>query len=336
MIGSENPAAPGDAAGFGDAHSWQAAHPENSQSRSENQSAPDGGAMIADKLLRAALDLAGVGLRPAPMRAAKKRPALCGWREAASLDPVAIAATFEAARHADGLGVATGGGVFVIDLDRGHAGDADGVATFAGMIARHGAGEPLALGPRVRTPSGGMHLYFASPPGLRIRNRVALIPGVDVRGDGGLAMVPPSARDGVAYRWAPSPWEREIPPASAWLLALVAPPPPPRPVAPARPFTGGVSSYALAALRGELAAVAGAGVGTRNAALFAASARLGSLCAAGMLPADAVAADLARAAAACGLTGEDGAGAVEATIASGLRAGLKRPRSVPVRKGVRR
>ena len=108
-------------------------------------------------------------------------------------------------------------------------------------------------------------------------------------------MAPPSARNGVPYRWALGPWEREIPPAPQWLLALVAPPAPPpppsHPIALARPFTGGVSNYALAALRRELAAVVGAGVGTRNSALFAASARLGSLCAAGLLPADAVAAD---------------------------------------------
>ena len=69
-------------------------------------------------------------LRPVPMRTSAKRPALRGWREATSLDADAVAATFQTARYADGLAIATGGGVFVVDLDRGHARDVDGVASF--------------------------------------------------------------------------------------------------------------------------------------------------------------------------------------------------------------
>lgn len=175
-----------------------------------------------------------------------------------------MAALFADAPHATGLAIATGGGVFVLDLDRGHADGADGVAGFAALIAEHGGGAPLALGPRTRTPRGGVHLWFACDPALRIRNTVALAPGVDVRGDGGLATVPPSP----GYRWELSPWERVLPPAPQWLLRLIAPPPPPaKPVASVRPYRGDASPYAKVALERELRAVAGAPAGSRNAAL---------------------------------------------------------------------
>lgn len=288
------------------------------------------------EIAQAACALLACGLRPVPMIAAKKCPALKGWRARASLDPAQTAALFAEAQHADAIGVATGEGVFVIDLDRNHADGADGVAAFADLVARHGAGETLALGARAQTPAGGVHLYFASPPGRRVRNRTALAPGVDVRGEGGVAMVPPSTRDGVAYHWSPAPWECAPPQAPAWLLDMVAPIEAPRAAAASmRPYRGEASAYARVALERELKAVASAAPGARNAALFKAAASLGSLCAGGALPADPVAASLIEAAAACGLVADDGPHAVEATIASGFKAGLARPRALPSQHGRR-
>jgi len=48
-----------------------------------------------------------------------------------------------------------------------------------------------------RTPSGGAHLYFKTAAGLYCTDSV-IAPGVDTRGDGGYAIVPPSA----GYTWA--------------------------------------------------------------------------------------------------------------------------------------
>lgn len=280
-------------------------------------------------LLQAALDLARLGLRPVPMIAHAKCPALKGWRERASLDPQAVADLFADASHATGLAVATGCGVFVVDLDRHHANGADGVRSFAALIAQRSDGHALALGPRVRTPRGGVHLHFAHEPGRTIGNRPALAPGVDVKGAGGLAMAPPSP----GYRWTPSPWDRDLPPAPAWLLALIDPPKraPVAAFAP-RPFRGDASRYARAALERELSAVANAQTGARNQALYKASAALGSLAAAGMLPIQPVAASLQEAAVACGLIGDDGEAAAHATIASGLKRGLAHPRQLPQRQ----
>lgn len=285
-------------------------------------------------LLASALELAALGLRPVPMVAADKRPALRGWRERASCDARATESIFSDAPHATGLAIATGYGMFVIDLDRNHEGDADGVLSFAGLIAKHGKSEGLTLGPRTRTPRGGAHLYFACDrfacEGSRtIRNRVALAPGVDVKGDGGLAMTPPT----LGYRWTPSPFERALPQAPAWLLDLITPAP--RPAArraPARAWSGETSAYAHVALERELRAVANAHAGGRNAALYKAACSLGGLCAGGMLPAEPVASDLFNAAIACGLVGDDGETAARATIASGFRYGLENPRALPGRR----
>lgn len=280
-------------------------------------------------LIAAALALARIGLRPVPMIAAQKRPALKGWRERASCEPQAVANFFTDAPNATGLAVASGAGALVIDLDRNHTADADGVQAFAALICERSKGQALALGPRVRTPRGGVHLYFAMDPSRRVRNAVAIAPGVDVKGDGGLATCPPSP----GYRWAPSPFERELPQAPAWLIDLVAPPAPPvRSVASVRPYRGDTNAYARTALERELKAVASAQAGGRNAALFKAGASLGGLCAAGMLPAEPVASDLFNAAIACGLVGEDGEAQARATIASGFQRGLANPRTAPGRR----
>jgi hypothetical protein len=100
-----------------------------------------------------------------------------------------------------------------------------------------------------------------------------------------------------------------------------APPPVYRPFEPIR----GTDAYARAVLERELAAVASAGKGTRNMALFRAAARLGELAAAAMVPAETVAAGLLAAAEASGLIRDDGRRAAEATIASGLRRGFENP-----------
>lgn len=291
---------------------------------------PLGAPPTHSQLVSAALALARLGLRPAPMIAAAKRPARKGWRQALSNCPDAVRAAFAHASHADGLAIATGAGLFVIDLDRHHGDGVDGVESFALLVRRYDGA--IAKGPRVRTPRGGVHLYFAAPPEHRIVTRVALAPGIDVRGDGGLAMAPPSCCRGLPYRWSSSPFDTAIPAAPDWLLALVAKPPvrvfaPPRFV-----VRGDLDAYARAALNAEQKAVASAHTGARNHALFQAAAKLGALAASGVLPVDLVASALLDAAHACGLMRDDGAHAVEATIASGLRRGLANPRNLDRRR----
>lgn len=55
----------------------------------------------------------------------------------------------------------------------------------------------------VKTPRG-YHLYFIYPAGQQIGNAAGIIPGVDVRGQGGYIIGPPSKNaEGKAYAWLP-------------------------------------------------------------------------------------------------------------------------------------
>lgn len=152
--------------------------------------------------------------------------------------------------------------------------------------------------------------------------------GVDVKAGRALCTVPPTA----GYSWiVPLVLISELPVTPDWLLELSRKPEPtPQATyARARPWHGETSRYAKAALEGELAGAALAQPGERNAALFRAAARLGSLCAAGHLPFGPVARGLLLAAEECGLTRDDGPSRVHATIESGLKAGAKSPRGIP-------
>ncbi len=317
------PAASADAAGQEDALCRYAARKTKLASDRDQREA----------LARAALDLARIGLPPVPAIAQDKRPALKGWRERARCDPQAVVDLFVDAPRADGLAIATGAGIFVLDLDRNHASGADGIRSFAALVGEHGAGEALALGPRVRTPRKGVHLYFRCDPGRVIRNRVGLASGVDVRGDGGLAMAPPSP----GYKWVFGSHDLDLPMAPAWLLALIDPPAPMpasalwRTQAGYRSPIADLSAYAAAVFEREVAGVRNAKPSERNQTLYKASARLGSLAAAGMIPIEQLVGALYEGGIACGLVADDGEARVRATIASGLKRGLNNPRQFPER-----
>ena len=88
------------------------------------------------------------------------------------------------------IGVATGpaSGCFVLDIDAKNG----GIESLAQIEAVHGQ-LPRTL--EVLTGSGGgsRHLYFRYPIGLQIGNSAGRIaPGIDVRGDGGYVVAPPS------------------------------------------------------------------------------------------------------------------------------------------------
>lgn len=75
--------------------------------------------------------------------------------------------------------------LLVIDLDC-HGGGQDGEAEWLRIVGEHGGGEiPQTF--TVRTPTGGLHLYFTNTD-QRLKNSASkLADGVDVRGAGGMA-----------------------------------------------------------------------------------------------------------------------------------------------------
>lgn len=104
----------------------------------------------------------------------------------------------------------------VIDVDPRHGGE----ASLARLQAAHG---PLPVTAEVATGGGGRHLYFAHPPG-ELRNRAALAPGIDLRGDGGCVVAPPSRhKSGRTYAWAAGRSPDEIAPAALPRCFLPAP-----------------------------------------------------------------------------------------------------------------
>ena len=91
------------------------------------------------------------------------------------------------------IGLATGYGFFVIDID-----GEEGSRSLTGMESRLGA-LPETL--EVQTPNNGRHLYFETKK--EIRNKQSLFPGIDIRGMGGYVVAPPSVlENGRQYHWA--------------------------------------------------------------------------------------------------------------------------------------
>ena len=176
---------------------------------------------------------------------------------------------------------------------------------------------------------------FSLPEGVHAWNAVGILPGIDLRTEGGYVVAPPSVHpNGNAYSWADglSPAEVEIAPTPAWLLELLAP----KCSAPdAQPVPEQVATentrYGLAALQAEADATASTAPGGRNARLNRAAFSLGQLVAGGELVDADVRAVLIEAARSCGLVDDDGERAVLATIRSGLTAGKREPRSAPKR-----
>jgi hypothetical protein len=147
----------------------------------------------------------------------------------------------------------------VIDLDVDLRPEDGGEAAFAALCDR--AGEPWPVTFTVRTPSGGLHLYFRASPDHKITVSTGQVaPRIDVRGAGGYVVGPLSVIAGREYRLRGS--VRALASLPAWLSALCVPRPAPAPV----PWAGPPASdaYAQAALDGEAVLVAAAPEGCRN------------------------------------------------------------------------
>ena len=125
------------------------------------------------------------------------------------------------------IGIAMGNDIFVLDVDPRHGGD----GSLQQMQEEYGA---LPDGPRVRTGGSGEHLYFTVPPGVTVRSRVALRPGIDVRGKGSYAVGVGSMHvSGKKYLWekGKTPSQLPVPDCPDWLLDLISEQRPPKPKA---------------------------------------------------------------------------------------------------------
>src|SRR5688572_24268916 len=133
-----------------------------------------------------------------------KHPMLPRWERYATNDPGTIASWWAQAPLAN-VGIACGvSGLAVIDID-----GEEGIDSVRRLQREHGK---LPLTVRFRTGSGGLHLVYRDPS-YSIPGRIGLLPKVDIRGEGGQIVAPPSLhQSGRRYEALPgAPEPAEIP-----------------------------------------------------------------------------------------------------------------------------
>jgi Bifunctional DNA primase/polymerase, N-terminal len=138
--------------------------------------------------LETALQYAGRGWRVIPCRS-DKISRIRNWQVAASCDPETIITWWTQWPNA-WIALLCGCGFVVIDVDTGEAhNNVDGFATLAQL-------GPLPKTRRVRTPTGGMHIYLQSDQPVRSR---VIGPGLELRAANQYVIAPPSPGYVVIY-----------------------------------------------------------------------------------------------------------------------------------------
>ncbi len=232
-------------------------------------------------LLAWALEATRRGWAVFPIRPGDKRPAghaerLCpgtgrcadGHRkpeQRATTEPDLITAAWTVQPY--NIGIATGpSGLLVIDLDvlkpDEQEGAPDGAQSLLALCER--AGQTLPATYQVRTPSGGRHLYFTAPAGVRLGCTVnRLGRHVDTRGWGGYVVAPGSTTPHGDYTITDDSAVAPLPPWLADTLSERAKPDPHTVMAPVRDGT----KAARTALERECAVIRAAGDHARNSTL---------------------------------------------------------------------
>lgn len=253
---------------------------------------------MSTHLVTAALDAAERGWYVHPLRPGGKAPALHGedhcthtgacaaghqkWEQRATLDTDRINGAWAVRPY--NVGLAPGpSGLVVVDLDMPKPeDDADtpsGVDSFQALCERAGQAVPTTY--RVRTPSGGMHLYFTAPASIRLpSSKGKLAKRIDTRAWGGNVVATGSIVNGQAYEVTDPVPVAQLP---EWLLDALAPAPQPaQPVRIHLPRRG--NRAAEVALEREVVAVASAQPGDRNEQLLRSTRAVGRFVAWGDLP----------------------------------------------------
>ncbi|MFB8350257.1 bifunctional DNA primase/polymerase [Streptomyces niveus] len=292
-----------------------------------------------ERLLTAALDAAGRGWHVFPLRSGDKRPALHGegacvrtgdcasghlkWEQRATTSAGRIRNCWEYVPA--NIGIATGpSGLVVVDLDmpktngeglKGSEGTPCGVTTFTALCERAGQEVPATY--RTRTASGGQHLYFTAPTGVRLTNTAGKLgPLIDTRAWGGYVVGAGSTTLAGDYTVIdPAP----VAPLPDWLCALLTPRQASRGVT-AVPSSSKASRYASAAFRAEIATVQAAPEGARDTTLLSAARALGRFVAWGDLPLSVVTEALQAAGEYSGLSSRQ----CRTTVRSGLNWSIAR------------
>lgn len=253
-------------------------------------------------------ELYDLGFSLIPVRTGQKMPAIqwTGYQvQRATLDEIA---NWQRAGYNAGIVTGEISGIVVLDCDTPEA------------IA-----QAKELGTPDRTVSvrtaKGRHFYFRHP-GFPVSNRAGLLPGIDIRGDGGFVVAPGSVHEtGVPYEWLNHPaWnEIELPP--GWLLDMLRGRLENEAQSAASMLT--TTAYGQSALDKELTILRNAQEGNRNDQLNRSAYVLSQLAAGGQIDTEKVKRALRHAALSIGLEADE----IERTLESGWRTGFLAPRS---------
>lgn len=118
------------------------------------------------------------------------------------------------------VGIATGeaSGFIVLDIDP----DKGGWDSFNRIVKKHGKIPSTIVSV---TGSGGRHVLFRHPgKGQKIKNAIGYLPGIDIRGDGGQIVAPPSLHgSGMRYEWHRDahPAKTRLAPMPDWLWTFL-------------------------------------------------------------------------------------------------------------------
>jgi hypothetical protein len=269
-----------------------------------------------------------------PCRPGDKRPAVADWEHWACADPGRVGRYWPSDHH--NIGIACGPSrLVVVDLDT-HVPLSDdwrlpGVHDGRDVLAllAEWAGQTWPATYTVKTPTGGLHLYYTAPDGPEIRNSAGRIgPAVDVRGCGGYVLAAGSVLDERAYPGNPGCRElvtggrayemaddRCPEPLPAWLAVLAAD------GEPSGRLAGRPGRHAApgARLQGLIDTVRRGQEGDRNGPLYWAARRAAEMITAGQVDRSTAEESLVAAALEAGLRG--GEREARRTFASAMRGG---------------
>lgn len=155
-----------------------------------------------------ALYYSDMGLAVFPLLPRDKRPATINGCKAATTNKQIISDWWD--KHPDSnIGIATGnisGGLVVIDLDVDENKGINGYEVLKEWQQENGE---LPESWQSITGRGGYHLFFRDS--AVNHNRVGLYEGIDIRGEGGYIVAPPSIHpNGRRYEWEQEPGEYEL------------------------------------------------------------------------------------------------------------------------------
>jgi hypothetical protein len=155
------------------------------------------------------------GMQSFPCKPHDKTP-LVRWADVATTEDNMLLGWWDTNPTAN-IAIATGkrSGIVVLDVDLDHDGY-ESLQTLQDVYGR------LPETPVVLTGSGGEHIYFQHP-GFEIRNSAGKLGrGLDIRGDGGYVVAPPSIHpNGKKYEWVKPPSTSSFAPMPEWMIELL-------------------------------------------------------------------------------------------------------------------